>query len=449
MSPALDSDVLVLGGGIAGIQCALDVADAGLGAVLVERAPSIGGTMAMLDKTFPTLDCSVCIEAPKMLDLSSTRGIRLVAHADLVALEGGAGAFRATVIQRPRHVLPDCTACGRCEEVCPVEVPAEFDQGTRRRKAIFMPHVHSVPRTYTLDLEACRRWGGGCRECWVVCREEVGHNLIDFWQKPETLTLNVASVVVATGLQPWDPTPLEEYAYGRERNVITAAQLERLLNSAGPTQGSVPVLAREGRPRVALIQCVGSRDLRWMDYCSKVCCTYAAKQAVLVKEQCPRSEVVVFFMDRRYYGKDYDVLYRRARSLGVEYRRGRPWRVAGIERGERLSICYEDTTGGGVREEAFDLVVLCAALQPPSDQPALARILGVDLDGAGFLREPDPLRRPLETTRPGVFACGFARGPADVAEAVAQATAAAASAAAMAVGNGRTTAAPAAEEARH
>lgn len=425
--------VLVVGGGIAGIQCALDVAEAGLTAIVVERAPSVGGAMAMLDKTFPTLDCSVCIEAPKMLDLAALGGIRLLAYSELAALEGKPGEFRAEVIQKPRHVLADCTACGKCAEVCPVEVASEFDQGTGKRKAIYMSHPYAVPRTYTLDLEACRRWGGGCRECWVVCRDEVGHNLIDFWQKPVRLELAVGSVVVATGLEPWDPTPLAEYGYGRHPNVITAVQLERYLSSAGPTRGSVPGLSAAGDPpRVAFIQCVGSRDVRWQDYCSKVCCTYATKQAVLIKDHYRNCDVVVFFIDRRYYGKDYDTLYRRARDLGVQYRRGRPAEVRPVDKGKRLAVSYEDTVRGGVIEETFDLVVLSTATQPASGLVGLARVLGVELDAAGFLREPDPLRRPLETTREGVFVCGFAKGPADVAESVAQATAAAGRAAAAA-----------------
>lgn len=418
--------VLIVGGGIAGIQCALDVAEAGLSAIVVERAPSVGGAMAMLDKTFPTLDCSVCIEAPKMLDLAALGGIRLLAYSELASLDGKPGEFRAEVIQKPRHVLADCTACGKCAEVCPVEVTSEFDQGTGRRKAIYVPHPYSVPRSYTLDLEACRRSGGGCRECWVVCREEVGHNLIDFWQKPVRLELTVGSVVVATGLEPWDPTPLAEYGYGRHPNVITAPQLERYLSSAGPTRGSVPGLSAAGDPpRVAFIQCVGSRDVRWRDYCSRVCCTYAAKQAVLIKDHYRNCDVVVFFIDRRYYGKDYDALYRRARDLGVQYRRGRPAEVRPVDKGRRLAVCYEDTVRGGVIEEVFDLVVLATAALPASGLVGLARVLGVELDPTGFVREPDPLRRPLETTREGIFVCGFARGPADVAESVAQATAAA------------------------
>jgi heterodisulfide reductase subunit A len=432
-------NVLIIGGGIAGIQCALDVAEAGLGAVVVERSPSVGGAMAMLDKTFPTLDCSVCIEAPKMLDLAALSGIRLLAYSDLVALDGNAGGFRAEIVQRPRHVLADCTACGKCAEVCPVEVAGEFDHGAGKRKAIYMPHPYAVPRTYTLDLEACRRLGGGCRECWVVCRQEVGHNLIDFWQKPTRLELEVASVVVATGLEPWDPTPLAEYGYGRHPNVITAPQLERYLSSAGPTRGSVPALGGEGSPRVAFIQCVGSRDVRWRDYCSRVCCTYATKQAVLIKDHYRRCDAVVFFIDRRYYGKDYDALYQRARSLGVEYRRGRPAEVRPVERGKKLAVCYEDTVRGKVIEESFDLVVLSTATQPASGLAGLARVLGVDLDATGFLREPDPLRRPLETTRAGVFVCGFAKGPADVAESVAQATTAAGRAVAAARASGRGT----------
>lgn len=420
-----ESRVLIVGGGIAGIQCALDVAAAGLSAIVVERAPSVGGVMAMLDKTFPTLDCSVCIEAPKMLDLAALGGIRLLAHSELAALDGKPGEFRAEVVQKPRHVLADCTACGKCSEVCPVEVAAEFDQGTGKRKAIYMPHPYSVPRSYTLDLDACRRSGGGCRECWVVCREQVGHNLIDFWQKPVRLELSVGAVVVATGLEPWDPTPLAEYGYGRYPNVITALQLERYLSSAGPTRGSVPALGAEGAPRVAFIQCVGSRDVRWRDYCSRVCCTYTAKQACLIKDHYRNSDVVVFFVDRRYYGKDYDALYRRARNLGVEYRRGRPADVRPADKGKRLAVCYEDTIRGGVIEETFDLVVLATAAQPASGLVGLAGVLGVELDASGFLREPDPLRRPLETTREGIFVCGFAKGPADVAESVAQATAAA------------------------
>ncbi len=417
----MNDTVLVLGGGIAGIQAALDLADAGARVVLVERQPALGGVMAALDKNFPTLDCSICIEAPKLREVMEHPNIQVLTLAELTALEGEAGRFRARVRQRPRFVTDACTRCNECVLVCPVVRPNEFDVGVGARKAIYTPFAQAEPGAYVVDIEACLNDPPNrvpCSRCMEVCLP----NAVDFTQREREHTFDVAAVVVATGFQLLDPRALPEYGYGRFSDVVTSLEFERMLNAAGPTDGEI-VRPSDGRhPHSALfVLCVGSRDVRHRPYCSRFCCTYSAKEAYQARDHGVE-EVTVLYMDLRTYGKGFDAFLERTRQEGVRYVRGRPASVT--EREGQLWVRYEDTDAGRLREEAFDLVVLAPAVVPSAGTEALARVLGVELDGDGFFK----VGLWGETTRPGVYACGCAAGPHDIPESVATASQAAAAA---------------------
>jgi len=420
--------VLIIGGGIAGIQAALDIAEAGYTAYIVEKEPSTGGKMAMLDKTFPTNDCSICMEAPKMLDTVANDNIHLLAYSEVKEVKGSVGNFKVKVAMKPRYVKDDCTACARCEEVCIVKSVNEFEQGLVQRRAIYMPFPYAVPRMFTLDMENCRKYGGGCRLCVIECRDVEGKDCIDFWQRPKTLDIDCGSIILATGFEVLNPSVIPEYRYGVYKNVITALQYERLLNTTGPTEGRLLRPSDGKEPQVvAFIQCVASRDLRGRQYCSKVCCTYATKQAVLTKEHIPNAEVYIFYIDRRAYGKGQWALWQRAEEMGVRYIRSRPSKVS--EMGDSdLKVRYEDIDTGEVKEVMVDILILSTGLAPPDGNEALAKILGIALDKEGFFMEAEPLTRPFETDVEGIYICGFCREPSDITESVAQASGAAAKA---------------------
>jgi len=420
--------VLVIGGGIAGIQAALDLAEAGQKVYLVEKEASIGGKMSLLDKTFPTNDCSICMESPKMLDVLANDNIELLAYAEVAEVNGTVGQFSVKIARKARYVKDDCTACNRCEEVCIVKVKNELDRGISERKAIFLPSPYAVPRVYVLDMDNCRKYGGGCRLCVVVCRDEEGKNCIDFWQRSRTLQIEVGSIIVATGFETLEPTMIGEFAYGRYPNVITSLQYERLINASGPTGGHLARPSDGQQPKsVAFIQCVGSRDLRAARYCCKVGCMYAAKQAVVTREHYPEVELYIFYMDRRAYGKGHWGLYRRAERSGIHYVRSRPARIQLLP-GGALRLGYEDTERGRLQELEVDLLVLSTALLAGESNQRLAATLGVGIDDEGFFAEVDPLRRPFETAVEGIYVCGASRQPVDIAETVAQASGAAAKA---------------------
>jgi heterodisulfide reductase subunit A len=426
--PDVVNSVLIIGGGIAGIQAVLDVAEAGFTAYIVESEPSLGGKMAMLDKTFPTNDCSICMGSPKMLDTVVNTNIQLLTYAEIKEVKGSVGDFTVLVTEKARHVRDDCTACGKCEEVCIVKAPSEFDQGMVQRKAIYLPFPYAVPRVFTLDMDNCRKYGGGCRACIIACRDEEGKNCIDFWQRPKTRKLHVGSIIVATGYEMLNPSVIPEYGYGEYKNVITGLQFERLLNATGPTGGKIQRPSDGERPqKIAFIQCVASRDARGRTYCSKVCCMYATKQAVLTKEHYPDLEVYIFYIDRRFYGKGHWSLYRRAAEMGVRYIRSRPSKIVELSDHD-LKIKYENSETGQLEETRVGMIVLSTSLVPPRSNEKLSRILGISLDESSFFKEVDPLTRPFETEVEGIYICGFCREPADISESVAQASGAAAKA---------------------
>jgi len=419
-------EVLVIGGGIAGIQAALDLADMGIQVHLVERLPSIGGRMAQLDKTFPTNDCSTCILSPKMNDCARHPNITLHTYAEVTGLEGEVGDFSATILKHPRYVdETKCTGCGECAQKCPARVPDTFDMGMRRRRAIYLYFSQAVPQVMTIDPDHCiylRR--SKCGACVLACQREA----IDFEQKARTVCVNVGAVVVATGYDFFDPRGLAQFGYERCPNVITALEYERLVSASGPTEGHLLRIS-DGRPakRIGFIQCVGSRDVRHQRFCSAVCCMHSSKQAVLAAEHDAGVESYVFYTDFRASGKGFrEYVARAEREYGVHYVRSRVARIT-EDGNHNPSIHYEDAETSRPARMTVDLAVLATSLIPRPTTAALAQVLGIEMDPYGFVRT-EPFS-PVDTTRPGIFAAGCCRGPADIPESVMQASAAAARAA--------------------
>lgn len=436
--------VLVVGAGVAGIAAALNVAGCGLVAYLVDDTPSIGGLMARLDKTFPTNDCSICIEAPMMYEAARHPGIRLMTGTDVRRVEGVAPHFRVRLVQRPRFVDEQkCKGCGKCAEACPVSVPDELDGALGgRRKLISIPFPQAVPSVYVLD-ERCRyskmfRLGAcigdckvdcsQCRECQiarcvVACRKE-GAEAVLLWQREKVVDVEVRSIILATGVEPFAPEE-PHLGLGVHTDVMTNMQFERLLGAGGPTGGRVLRPSDGTRPkRVVWVQCAGRGPRGGLGYCSRVCCMVAVKQSILTREHDPSLEAVILHSDMKPYGKGFHAFQTRAERAGVEFVRGRPGRV---ERGPGgvLRVRYESLDTGELRELEAGIVVLSAGVAPSPRAARLARRLGVELDERGFIKEPDPTGSPLGTSVKGVYVCGAASGPADISESVVRAAAAA------------------------
>lgn len=422
--------VLVIGGGIAGIQASLDLADRGMKVHIVERTPSIGGVMAQLDKTFPTMDCSICILAPKMIECYRHPNITIHTQSEVVSLEGSVGDFKAEILESPRSVdASKCTGCGLCSEKCPVKKPSVFQVGLGQRKAIYLAFPQAVPLIATIDRDACLWFMKGiCKTCEKVCPSKA----VDFDQKPKTVELNVSSVIAATGFEQYNPQDIEEYGYGRYKNVLTALEFERLVCASGPTGG---VLNRSSDGKVshniAFIQCVGSRtQTKGYPYCSASCCMYATKEAILIKEHEPSSNVTIFYMDLKTFGKGFQGFVDRAQShWGVKYIRGRPGEIREDPTTRNLTIFYENTEVGRVEKLEAELVVLCTAAVPNRENTKLASVLGIRQDEYGFFTNSDPVNSPVETDRPGIYFCGSCHGPRDIPESVTEASATAAKAA--------------------
>ncbi len=421
--------VLVIGGGIAGIQTSIDLANLGFQVHLVEWTPSIGGRMAQLDKTFPTNDCSICILAPKMIECANHERINLLTYSEVIEVEGQKGDFRVKVLKKPRFVdMKKCTGCGDCVERCPRTVPDEFNLFLNKRKAIYLPFPQAVPRKMTIDAQNCLHLlKGRCRLCEEACQA----GAIEFEQEEVMVELSVSAIILATGFDPYDVSALKEYGYGEIENVITGLEFERLISASGPTSGELERPSDKKAPQVlAFIQCVGSRDVNYNPYCSTVCCMHATKEAILAGEDYPDLRSFVFYTDLRAVGKRFQEYVTRAREeYGVTYIRARPGRVTG-KNGHPI-VWYEETVfkegeERKVRKMEVDLVILCPALVPHRSHEEVARKLGVELDEAGFFRIPDRLSRPLDTSVEGIFACGFCQGPQDIPDSVIQASGAAA-----------------------
>lgn len=421
-----DNAVLVIGGGIAGIQAALDLANRGVKVHLVEKSPSIGGRMAQLDKTFPTMDCSICILAPKMIECLRHPNIELLAYSEVREVTGSTGNFVAKVLRKPRFIEVDkCTGCGECTEKCPVRVASEFDMGMGKRKAIFMAFPQAVPRVAVIDKDNCLFFQKGvCKICEKLCQAHA----VNFDQKAEEITLNVSSLVLATGLESWNPASISEYGYGRHENVLLSLEFERLINASGPTHGELMRPSDNKKPRtIVFMQCVGSRSEReGFPYCSSVCCMYATKEAILVREHNPECAVHILYMDLRVFGKRFQEFVTRAKEeWGVDYVNGRVAVVMEDPVTQNLLVRYENVAEGKIEELWADLVVLCPALVPREDNRVLAKTLGIELDTDGFLKTKDPLLMPVETNVDGIFVCGCCQSPKDISESVTQASAAA------------------------
>jgi len=427
--------VVVIGGGIAGIQASLDLADSGVQVYLIERGPSLGGRMAQLDKTFPTNDCAMCIISPKLVAATRHPNIKLFTMSEVVDVKGEAGNFEVTVLKKPRFVSEaDCIGCGLCAEKCPSKVPNEFDMETGYRKAVYIPFPQAAPLKYSIDPNNCLYFKmlakgkeGVCMLCSKVCEAKA----INYQMEEEKITFEVGSIVAATGYDLIDPGIRKEYGYDSSDNVITAIEFERYLSASGPTSGKLIRPSDGGEPkRIAFIQCYGSRDdHHGCSYCSRVCCMYAIKEAMLVKEHEPDVEdISIFFMDVRAYGKGFEEYYERAKNkYGVNFYRGRPGTLIEDPKTKDIIIRSENTITGQIEKHTADLVILSSAIIPSEGAKELACILGIETDDFGFFKE-DIETLPYQSTREGVYICGCAQGPKDIPDTVAQASGAAAAA---------------------
>jgi heterodisulfide reductase subunit A len=423
-------NTLVVGGGIAGIQAALEIADSEHKVYLVEREPSIGGHMIQLDKTFPTLDCSACILTPKMSLAGSHPYIELLTYSEVEDVSGYVGNFKVKIRKKARYVDEDkCNGCGLCVEKCPWKADSEFDLGLSKRKAIYKPFPQAVPNLVLIDAEHCayiQSEGKKCGACIKFCDREA----IDFEQKDQVIEVEVGNIIVATGYQPMDPTPITQYGYGRLDNVITALELERLINAAGPTGGRI--LLKDGREpeSLALIHCVGSRDKNYHEYCSRVCCMYSIKLGHLVREHVPGCKVYEFYIDMRSFGKGFEEFYNRALNEGTLFIRGKPGEVTNVaetpEEQGKLIVVSEDTLIGKQRRIPVDMVVLSTALEPQADAGEIAKLFNISRSADGFFLERHPKLDPVATATDGVFVTGCCQAPKDIPDTVAQASAAAA-----------------------
>ncbi len=414
--------VLVIGGGIAGIQAALDLGDMGIKVYLVERKPAIGGRMAQLDKTFPTNDCSICILSPKLADCFRHPNITLHTLSEVKNVTGQMGDFSVKLRKYARFVKEtECVNCGECAAKCPVKVPDEFDMGLRKREAIYPYYLQGVPAVMTIDRENCLYLTRGvCRICEKFCTR----NAIDFEQKDTDVTLNVGAIIVATGFDPFDPSGIPQYGYKRYRNVITSLEYERLICASGPTGGHL-TRPSDKKPveTIAFIQCVGSRDLKNNRYCSSVCCMHATKEAMLAYEHDSKVKSYIFYMDLRAAGKGFQKYVARGeQEYRVSYIRGRVAKIT-EDRNENPVVWYEELQSSKTGKMTVDLAVLATSLMPRKGVEELAKVLGVELDKYNFFKT-GPLN-PLDTTKPGIFVCGCCREPTDIPESVAQASGAA------------------------
>ncbi|MEI6724989.1 MAG: CoB--CoM heterodisulfide reductase iron-sulfur subunit A family protein [Actinomycetes bacterium] len=427
--------VMVVGGGIAGIEAALKLSATGKKVYLVEKKPSIGGHMAMFDKTFPTLDCAACILTPKMSAAGKDPNIEMLAYSEVEEVEGYVGNFKVKVRKKARFVNTDtCTGCGACIEACVVrKVPSEFDQGLGKRSAVYIPFPQAVPLRATIDATNCLTLKG--KKCKQPCTTACGPGAIDFEQQDEVIDLEVGAIIMATGFELWEPDQDPRYGYGKLDNVISSLEFERISNASGPTGGHIVCKNGEAPKSVAILHCIGSRDQNHQEFCSRVCCMYSLKFSHLIKEHLPDTEVYELYIDMRCYGKGYEEFYRRLMDEGVHMVRGRAAEVTDLamspEEEGRLVVKTEDTLLGIVRRIPADMVILSSGLSPAKDAKEVSQTFGFGCSGNGFFLERHPKLEPVSTVTDGIFIAGCCQYPKDIPDTVAQAGAAAACALAL------------------
>jgi len=425
-------EALVIGGGIAGIQASLDLANDGFKVHLVERDPSIGGHMAQLDKTFPTLDCSSCILTPKMMEVANHDNIELLSYSEVTSIDGSIGNYTVKIRKKPRYVDVDkCTGCGDCASACRLKerIISEFNQGMGKRGAAYMPFPQAVPLKYVIDDKKCLFLTKGKCGDEPLCMKACGQGAINFDQKEEIVERKVGAIVVTTGYDVMDPTVVYEYGYDQSPDVITTLEMERLISSSGPTKGEILRPSNQQKPKsVTFILCVGSRDETQCTWCCRIGCMTALKQVYLLREKLGEDvEINVCYNDLRSFGKGYEEFYRKVRGLHLNMFRGHPSEVRTLK--DNLKIDIFDTTTSKLFEIKTDMVVLVPAMIPRTDATDFSRLLHLTLSGDGFLLEAHPKLRPVDTFVNGIFIAGCCQGPKDIQDTVAQASAAASRAA--------------------
>jgi heterodisulfide reductase subunit A len=414
----IERSVLVIGGGVAGIEAALTIARAGYKTYLVEKKPTIGGVMAQLDKTFPTLDCSACILTPKMVDVAREPQIELMTNSEVIDLKGAVGNFTVTIRKYPRYVEEEaCSGCGACVSACVLRgrIPNEFDYGLSKRGAIYIPFPQAVPLKAVIDKENCLMLKNG--KCKQTCVQACERKCINFEQKERDIEIKVGAIIVATGFKPFDARKLTKYGYGIYPDVIDALQFERMTNASGPTGGKILTSKGKKPERIAIVHCVGSRDESTNPYCSRVCCMYSLKHAHLAMEKTD-AEVFNFYMDIRAFGKGYEEFYKRIQEEGAHFIRGKVAEIT--QKGDTLFVKAEDTLLGKTLELGADMVILAIGLEPSEDAAKLAEILRINRSQDGFFMEAHPKLNPLETPTSGIYIAGCCQGPKDIPDTVCQ-----------------------------
>lgn len=420
---------LIVGGGIAGMQAALDIAAAGNQVYLVERQATVGGHMLQYDKTFPTLDCAACIGTPKMVAVGQHKNIELLTYSEVESVSGFVGNFKARIKKHARYVNSKCTGCGDCAKVCPIMTGNEWDVGTKRRKAIYIPFPQAVPVRYVIDKHEGK---GGCIDCGK-CEKECKAGAIDHSMVDETIEVEIGSIIVATGFDPMDPSAMHQYGYGKHRNVLTNIEFERISNATGPTAGKLLKRSMKNKMKyteppksVAILHCIGSRDQNHHEYCSRTCCMYGLKYAHLLKDKCGHdTEIYNFYIDMRCFGKGYEEFYRKVQEEGVKMIRGKAGSVTEDKDG-MLTVTAEDSLSGSMLKIEVEMVILCTAMEARKDAPEVMRTFGIGIGADGFFQEEHPKLAPVSTPSSGIFLAGTCQGPKDIPDTVAQAKGAAA-----------------------
>ena len=426
---------LVIGGGIAGIQAALEIANSNNLVYLLEKSGTIGGKMATFDKTFPTLDCAACILTPKMVEVNQNPNIRLMTCCEVLDVKGEPGQYSVKILKRARRVnVSTCIGCGTCAEKCPAQAPSEFDAGTSMRKAIYIPFPQAVPNKYMIDPTSCIYLKNGkCRACVKACPVP---DCINLDEQDQEMSLEVGNIIVATGYKVFDAKRMPQFGYGIFPNVLTSLEFERLLNASGPTGGNITLRSKDKKGNwiftsesekpesIAIIHCIGSRDKNYNKYCSRVCCMYSLKFAHLILDKLPEAEVFEYFIDMRAFGKGYEEFYERIKDEGVSIIRGKTAKVE--EKKGKLQIRGEDILLAKIIENQVDMVVLSVGLEPSEDTEKLCRILGIPQSEGGWIEEANYNTNPTGTFKGGILLAGTCQGPKDIPDTVAQGSAAAA-----------------------